>query len=442
MNNTEWSAPTKYIVAVGLIIFALYLLYISQSVLTLVILAALIAFLLIPIVDFFNSRLKMPRGVAVLVTYLLAAIVILLSPLVFVPPIIDGLRFLYNIDYNILVSDSLAWIQRTLSAIEQTKLHLGSYTLDLAPIVAPIYDILQSAEQEAAVRLPSFETIINSLQSAVTVTFGVATNIAGTVFSGIFTFVVLLLSAIYMTIDAHRFAHIFLEIVPPAYQPEISRLQHRLARTWRAYFRGQVTLMFIIGVVTWLGNMALGLPGAFALGFIAGILELIPNLGPFMAAVPAVVVALLQGSTVLPVSNWVFALIIIGFYILVQQFENTVVVPRILGEAVDLHPLVVIIGVLIGANVGGILGALLAAPVIASGREIVRYLYKKILGQPPFPVEEEVEPPESVLWQQSRKWLSKTHQLMAGSRSQPVPPTGEAAIPAESGPQKPDSDVA
>jgi predicted PurR-regulated permease PerM len=429
--NTEWSATTKYIVSVGLVIFGLYVIYLSRSVLTLVVLAALAAFLLVPIVDFFNTRLKMPRGVAVLVTYLLAAVVILLSPLIFVPPIVDGLRFLYNIDYQILVENSLMWTQSTLQTLEQTKLGLGRYSIDLAPVVAPIYDVLQNAEQEASFALPSFETVINSLRSAATVTYGVASNIAGTVFSGVFTFIVLLLSAIYITVDAHRFSDIFVSIVPPAYKAEISRLQHRLAKTWRAYFRGQLMLMIIIGTVTWLGNTALGLPGAFALGFIAGVLELIPNLGPFLAAIPAVVVALLQGSTILPVSNLVFALIIVGFYILVQQFENTVVVPRILGEAVDLHPLVVLIGVLVGTNVAGILGALLAAPVIASVREIVRYLYKKIMNEPPFSSEEESEPPESALLAQSRKLISKAQAMINGKRGQAPPPVELPEEPAK-----------
>ena len=151
-------------------------------------------------------------------------------------------------------------------------------------------------------------------------------------------------------------------------------------------------LMIFIGFVVWLGLTILGLPGAFALGVIAGVLEIIPNLGPFLSAIPAVIVALLQGSSVLSVNNFVFALIIIGFYILVQMLENYLVVPKVLGEAVELHPLVVISGVLIGAAVWGILGALLATPLIASGREIVHYLYRKTLGEEPFPTIE--KPPE------------------------------------------------
>ena len=179
--------------------------------------------------------------------------------------------------------------------------------------------------------------------------------------------------------------------------------------------------MIMIGVVTWIGGTAIGLPGAFALAVIAGVMELIPNLGPFLAAIPAIIVALIQGSTYLGVSNLVFALIVIGLYILIQQLENTFIVPRILGEAVDLHPLVVMIGVLVGANVAGILGTLLAAPIIASIREIVRYLYAKILGEDPFPhrPEDDLDDEESV-WKKYGRWLFEKAKLLLTPSAKPT----------------------
>lgn len=435
--NAEWREPTKYIVGVGLFIFGLYLIYLSSSVLTLLILAALVAFLLIPLVNFFHDKCRMPRGLAVLLTYLIVAVALLLSPLIFLPPIIDGFGFLANIDYQVLVDDSLTWVETTLVAVKESQVGMGRFLFDPTPVVDPVLQLLQNTETDVMTELPSFATIINSLQSAAAVTLDVATNVAGTVFSGVFTLVVLILSAVYISTDAHKFSDRFIGIMPAQYRDEIATLMHRLNHIWRAYFRGQLTLMITIGVTTWLGNTALGLPGAFALGVIAGVMELIPNLGPFLAAVPAVIVALIQGSTVLGVSNWVFALIIIGFYILVQQFENTVVVPKVLGEAVDLHPLVVIIGVLVGANVGGILGALLAAPVIASGREITRYLYLKILGEPPFPPDTEPTPNSSSdLLAQSKRIVVKLRGLVVRQPGNPATTTAEpaAAISEDSDP--------
>jgi predicted PurR-regulated permease PerM len=179
------------------------------------------------------------------------------------------------------------------------------------------------------------------------------------------------------------------------YRTEVAYMFERLTVIWDSFFRGQITLMVIMGTAVWLGLTILGLPGAFALGIIAGLLEIIPNLGPFFAAIPAVIVALLQGSDHFAINNFVFALIIIGFYVLIQFIENSILVPRIMGVSVKLHPVVVILGVLVGASVWGILGALLAAPVIATGREILRYLYYRVIGENPYPLKNH-SPPEGI----------------------------------------------
>jgi predicted PurR-regulated permease PerM len=145
------------------------------------------------------------------------------------------------------------------------------------------------------------------------------------------------------------------------------------------------------------------MPGALYLGIIAGLLELIPNLGPIIAAVPAVIVALIQGSVSLPISHLSFAVLIILFYILVQQVENNLIVPRVLGAALELSPLVVMTGVVLGASVGGILGALLATPVIATFREVLHYIYRKLQDQEPIQIDDAA--PESGA-PPSGNWLS------------------------------------
>lgn len=420
--NTEWSKPTKYIVSIGLTLFALYVIYLSSPVLTILIVASLISFLLLPIVDFFQQRLRLPRGLAVLLSIVLLILIVLLSPLVFVPPIVDGFKILADVDYQILVDNVLSWSQSTLISLKSANTHILGFTIDLNPMINPALSLIQNTESNFSPTLPSFETIMNSFLSAATLTFGFATNVAGTVVASVVTFVITLLSIIYITLDAHKFSHYFLEVVPTPYRPEIAKLFSRLRKTWRAYFRGQLNLMIIIGVVTWIGNMAIGLPGAFALAVIAGLMELIPNLGPFLAAVPAVIVALIQGSIYFNVSHLTFTLIVIGLYIAIQQLENTFVVPRVLGEAVDLHPLVVMMGVVVGASVAGILGALLAAPVIASIREIVNYLYAKILGKNPYPPEaEEITEEKSTWLETAREWLAWGQQYLRPKR-----PTSQA----------------
>jgi len=106
-----------------------------------------------------------------------------------------------------------------------------------------------------------------------------------------------------------------------------------------------------------------------------------------------VVVALFTGSSFLPLSNFWFAALVVGLYILIQQFEGNLLVPRILGRSLNLHPLVVLIGIIVGGSLAGILGMLLAAPVLATLRIVARYVFYRLYDRDPFaepdePVEE------------------------------------------------------
>jgi predicted PurR-regulated permease PerM len=130
-----------------------------------------------------------------------------------------------------------------------------------------------------------------------------------------------------------------------------------------------------------------GMPAALIFGILAGLLEVVPNLGPILAMIPAVITALIQGSDVLGpmgIDNIGFALITVGIYFLIQQLENNILVPRIIGDSINLHPIVVICAVAVGLSTGGILGALLAPPIVATFRVIGSYIHSKLLDYQPF----------------------------------------------------------
>jgi len=419
--NSEWRLTTKYLVGMGLVIIGFYLLYLSRAVLPLITIAGLIAFLASPIIRFLRQRLKFPQGLAVLVTYLLVSIILLLAPLILVPPIVDAVNFLLGLNYQLLINDSLQWLKSQLLYLKLLEITILGIDLDPDSIIDPILSSLEDAAPVITPGFPSFSTLVNSVGSAFVVSYGIAVGLVG----GVLTFVFIVLAAIYMSLDGRKFYTYFMEVVPEAHRAEIAVLLHRLRRVWEAFFRGQVTLMLFIGLLVWAGGTILGLPGAFALGIIAGVLEIIPNLGPFLAAIPAVVVALLQGSTVFEVSHVIFALIIIGFYLGVQVVENNFVVPRVLGGAVDLHPLVVLTGVFMGAAVWGILGALLSTPIIASVREIVRYLYLKMLGQAPYPAKAEAPEVTKLSWREAAKSFSLKIQHFVHRLSRSPAPSQE-----------------
>ena len=189
----------------------------------------------------------------------------------------------------------------------------------------------------------------------------------------------------YLLKDGAMFAQRTIDVTPDDYKNDVTRLLYELAQVWNAYLRGQLILNIFIGVTTFIVVALLGLPNALILGLLAGLLEFVPNLGPILAMIPAALLALFTQSSTLPfLHGATFVLVVIVAYTLIQNFEAMVVVPRVMGGSLNLHPLVIIVGVLAGASLGGALGIILAAPIIASLRVIGLYIYGKLLDEPIF----------------------------------------------------------
>jgi predicted PurR-regulated permease PerM len=159
-----------------------------------------------------------------------------------------------------------------------------------------------------------------------------------------------------------------------------------IKRVWRGYLYGQLDNSLITGTIVFAVLWAVGLPGAFLMGAIMVVLNMIPTFGPILAAIPGVLTALLSGSTRWPaLENYWFALIVIGIYLVVVQAQANIIAPKVMGTAVRLRPAIVLIGLMIGFQVGGLLGSLLAVPVIASIRDVAVYVWRKLIDADPWP---------------------------------------------------------
>jgi predicted PurR-regulated permease PerM len=378
--GTNWSETTKRTVAIAGVLIGVFVLYISRPVLPFITVAAILAFLLNPIVMFFHVRLRMPHWMAVVVTYFFLLVAILLLPLILTPAVVDAVRDI-EIDIVVLLEETSNWLQRLLESIRHIS--FLNFQFDLSPAVDPALETLTGVVPEAM--FPSVAQIYTSIPSVLELATGFASTVVGTVLWALLAFIFTLIYAIYISLDLPRFGRGLAELIPDPYRAEYAQLGNMVLDVWAAFFRGQLILALVIGIIVSIGNTVLGVPAASLLGILAGLLEVLPNIGPVLAAIPAILLALLQGSSVLSVSNVVFALIVTLFYIIVQQVENNLIVPRLIGQAVDLPPILVMAGVLVGASVGGILGAFMAAPIIATGRIVAQYAYNKILDRPTFP---------------------------------------------------------
>jgi len=376
---------TRYIVGIGLFIFGLFVLYLSRSIFSTVIIAALITFLVKPIINLLMTKFKSPKGLSIVIVYFLVVIVIFLAPLILLPPLVTTFNTTLSYDYQAILEDVIIWAELSLLDLKYQQMAIPAVEPMIDDIVDPLLQLIQETDPIEIPQLPPVPDILTFLSGALSSGVNIAISVVGTVVSSLITLAFIVMFSVYMSIDSENFYRSFIGIIPEAHKEEVDKLLTRVTSTMGAWLRGNITLMLVIGVTVWIGNLVLGTPNAFFLGVISGLFELIPNIGPALALIPAVLVALTQGSTHLAVNNVTFAIIVLIFYLLVQVLENNFVVPRVMGQELELHPLVVIIGILVGAASFGVLGALLAAPVIAMSKVVLKYLYLKVLGEDPFP---------------------------------------------------------
>lgn len=412
--SPRWNRDTKVLVTVISLLVLVALVYLARNVIPLIALAAVIAYILQPAVGWLE-RHRTPRSVATMLCLLLLIVLLALVPVLLTPATVNGVRSI--IDVLIKLPDSFdQWT--TEIAESQPTISLGGFTLDLAAVVEEMQTSVD--ETMSQFRLPDLSALLEYALTGLRTAGGIvetAVGIASGVVSAAFRTLLLLVLIFFLTKDGWRMGQWLKGITLPQYQPEMVELGRRLDSVWTSFFRGQLLLALVVGSIVFVATSLLGLPGALVLGILAGVLEVIPNLGPVLALIPAVLVALVQGSNVLPVSNLVFALIVVGVYVLIQQIENNILVPRIMGQSLNLHPIFVLVGVVVGASFAGVLGAFLAAPVLASLKVLGLYAHAKITDQDPL-----AEPPVTlVIIEPGESWLERFKRLFRRRGAAPAP---------------------
>lgn len=373
MNDTRWSPTFKIFAAALLIIGALLLVYSLRVLIPPLGAAVLLASILRVPVNYLERRTGLPRALLTLITFLVVFLLLALTPALIAPHIVRSVG-----ELRLYLSDVVKAVQE----IAQRPLSFGPFGQ-----VVPLEFLAPAVE--------SIQSMMTPLAGGV---FAFAGKLASGVAWGLFITVV----TFWLVKDYRHMFRYFRRLFPPPYQPEIARLGREIADAWNAFLKGEFILSLVIGSILSVTLWILGMPTPILLGMFSGFMEFVPTLGPLLAWSMAVSLALLQGSSWLPVNHLIFALIITVVYLLVFQLDSVFFIPRIVGRRVQLHPLVVFIGLIAGALLGGVVGVILAAPMIASTRVLVRYVYNKLLDQPPFPPETPLLAPGDGWWQPER----------------------------------------
>jgi predicted PurR-regulated permease PerM len=384
--SSAWDLGTKRIVVVCLLLSGLVMLWAIRPLIPLLVIAGVIAYFLSPLVDL-GERVRIPRAISTLVLYMLLIVGIVLTPILLVPVLLSQLASL-NFDVQATAIRLFSWAATSISNLPDT-VELFGFTLSLAGLTEQLEQNFRNFAfiPTLAEILGYFQQLISTATNVVGSTAIIGVTVVGSIIQVIVTFLLILFLSLYLTKDSPSIRNYIEGLFPRNYQSEWIDLFRRMGHIWQAFFRGQLILCLVVGLTTWIALELAGMPGALLLGLLAGALEIIPTLGPTLSMIPAVFIALIQGSDVLAaygINNLGFALVTVGIYFIIQQLENYILVPRIIGKGVNLHPIVVLIGVAIGFNLFGILGALFAAPVLASLRVLGAYIHAKLLDYEPF----------------------------------------------------------
>lgn len=365
LRRPRWSTATKLLVAALLILAAVALLERIQSIIPPLILAGIVAFILNPIVNFFNRWARIPRSLVLLLIYLVVIGLLSIAIATLTPPLIRQIQNLMN-ELPAILENIEQWLARPWI--------LGPFTIDLSGLLGETENLLLDAVQSVG------SESINFLGEVVT-------SVAEIGVTAIFMLIV----SFYLVKDGHQAMEWFSGLVPPVYESDFHHLLTEINFIWGSFFRGQIVLGIMGGTIVGAASAIIGLPMALLMGVMAGLLELLPSLGHGIWLAMAIPLALFSGSTWdwMPLSNFWFAALVLGLHMIYQQVDLNYIIPRIIGRRVHLHPLIVIMGILVGATIGGVLGVFLAAPTISSLRVLGRYVYANMLDLDPF---EEVTP--------------------------------------------------
>ncbi len=330
------SVDTWSILKVVLVLLALVILYFIRDVLALVCGALFLAALMHPAVEYFSSK-KIPKGLTVIALYVLLLAVVAACLSLFIPLLIDQ-------GSNILETIRQSW----------NALSGGVHWLQELSIRYGLGDNLQSG--------------LESLQAQLA---GMAGGLVGTVtdfVSGVVGLVVVLVMAYYMVVQQKEASRVLHDFVPEEYQEVVSSVLKRVEEKIGRWLLGQISLCLIIGVMYYVGLLLIGSKGALVFAVWGGFTEFIPYLGPFLGAIPPVVLALTESP--------LKALLTLIVIIVIQQSEGHIIVPKVMQKAVGLNPIVSIVALLIGAKLFGLIGALLAIPVATAVSAILSELYR------------------------------------------------------------------
>jgi predicted PurR-regulated permease PerM len=362
-TSPKWSTTTKLIVSLLTIVIIAALVWQFQKFIGPILFAFLLSYLLHPLAGFISKKVKFSWRAATTILYLFIFLVIIgllaWGGFSLVQPLQSLITFLQT-----MLSD----VPGFLSSLTSQPLTIGSMTIDLSKFHNPdLWTQLQSALSPA---LAKMATLLGEIAA------GAASIVTMTIFT--------ILISYFISVESTGVRSELISLQIPNYQDDIERFSKYLSRIWSSYLRGQIIIFSMTVVFYTILLSILGVNYAFGLALMAGFARFIPYVGPFITWTTYGMVCLFQGSTIFNLMPFPYALIVIGCALVTDIILDNFVSPRIMSNALGVHPALVLVSVLVAANLLGVVGVLIAAPAVASLQLIFTYVFRKLTDQDPW----------------------------------------------------------
>jgi predicted PurR-regulated permease PerM len=350
-----WNKTTRILAFLGIVVVLILAFWYFSGIISPVVIAAIFAYVLHPAVDFLTTKTKISHSRGVFIVYVVSLLLIAALLAWLTPELIQQLRVLVleleelQIFYAEFLTKPVVVFGETIY-LDQYLPALSTNTTDF---VTPVFE-----------NVGTIVTIVTK-------------NFLATL--------IILVSTYYFLADGHRIQPLVEQLVPENDREDIHYLYEQLRHVWADYLRSQLVFMFVVGLVDSIVWLAIGLPGAIILGFLTGVTSFVHEIGAIVSGILSVLAALIGGSNFLAMSNFWFAVLVFGLYMVLTGIKNIWIRPIVVGRHVHLHAGVVFVVVIAALIFHGALAAFLVIPVLVSLLVVGRYLRRQILGLPPFP---------------------------------------------------------
>jgi predicted PurR-regulated permease PerM len=380
-GSPRWGAITKLVVALTAIVILGALVVRFHTLIGPILMAFILAYLLHPIAARMSRKTPLSWAVAVNIIYLVFVLALL------------GLLTWGGVGL-------VGQIQNLISAIQNYTTELPVFIESLSHKVYMLgpfrFDFSTIDWQTIG------QQIISYVEPALGKLGGLVGTLAGSAASTLAWMAFVVIVSYFFLLESGGLRGDILRFDIPGYAEDFRRLSKKLGRIWNAFLRGQIIIFFSKVIVYTVLMSILGVHYAFPVALIAGFASFLPYIGPTINWIVLGLVTYFQGGNMFGLAPLAYMIVTIVVALIIDQVFDNLVAPRIMAQALKVHPAFVLIAAIIAANLLGLLGIIIAAPLLATLQLVGRYTMRKLLDREPWPPAEDIIPPPRV-----PKWLRK-----------------------------------